>query len=307
MSSTFEQTGVFASAKGVPARVLVVDDDASILDQIGTLLAGQDVEAVRVSTGEEAITLMARQWFPVIVTDDEMPEMDGIALVHRVRALAAKPTYVIMMTANADNVVMERGYCAGVDQYVSKKNMEAALPMRIAEGLKAIRLRRLGKRKLAHESVVTVDLNSGAHTARHLVGRLSAEIMLAQRTQSTVNVISLGVHPSQQEVVSESQLSATLAALKGSLRPQLDWVAWLHPAGNSHRFVVVLPSASSETATFVQSVRNTFVSSARELSGQPPTLSIGTFAVQPAADAKSPTAMEVLGKAESARRAQQNG
>jgi CheY-like chemotaxis protein len=233
--------------------------------------------------------------------------MDGIALVHRVRALAAKPTYVIMMTANADNVVMERGYCAGVDQYVSKKNMEAALPMRIAEGLKAIRLRRLGKRKLAHESVVTVDLNSGAHTARHLVGRLSAEIMLAQRTQSTVNVISLGVHPSQQEVVSESQLSATLAALKGSLRPQLDWVAWLHPAGNSHRFVVVLPSASSETATFVQSVRNTFVSSARELSGQPPTLSIGTFAVQPTADAKSPTAMEVLGKAESARRAQQSG
>ena len=295
MSSTFEQTSIFNSAKAVPRRVLVVDDDATLLDEIGTLLAGQDLEAVRVAKPEEAITLVARQWFPVIVTDDEMPEMDGIELVHRVRALAAKPTYVIMMSATADNAAMERGYCAGVDQYVSKKNMQAALSMRIAEGLKTIRLRRLGKNKLAHESVVTVDLNSGAHTARHLVGRLSAEIMLAQRTQSTVNIIALGVHPSQQETVSESQLSATLAALKGSLRPQLDWVAWLHPAGNSHRFIVVLPSASSETATFVQSVRNTFVSAAKELSGQPPALSIGAFSVQPAADANPPTAMEVLG------------
>lgn len=306
MSSTFEQTSVFTSAKAVPRRVLVVDDDAALLDEVGTLLAGQDLEAVRVSTGEEAITLMARQWFPVIVTDDEMPEMGGIELVHRVRALAAKPTYVIMMSATVDNMVMERGYCAGVDQFVSKKNMQGALSVRIAEGLKTIRLRRLGKNRLAHESIVTVDLNSGAHTARHLVGRLSAEIMLAQRTQSTVNIIALGVHPSQQEAVSDSQLTATLAALKGSLRPQLDWVAWLHPAGNSHRFVVVLPSASSETAMFTQSVKNTFVSAAKELSGQPPTLSIGTFSVQPAADAKPPTAMEVLGKAESARRAQQS-
>jgi CheY-like chemotaxis protein len=306
MSSTFEQTSVFTAAKAVPARVLVVDDDTALLDEIGTLLSGQDLEVVRVANGEEAITLMARQWFPVIVTDDQMPEMDGIALVHRVRALAAKPTYVIMMSATADNVEMERGFCAGVDQYVAKKSMQTVLPMRIAEGIRTIRLRRLGKRKVPHESVVTVDLNSGAHTARHLVGRLNAEIMLAKRTQSTVNVVALGVHPSHQEEVSESQLSATLAALKGSLRPQLDWVAWLHPAGNSHRFVVILPSATTDTETFVQSVRNTFVSSAKSLAGQAPAMSIGTFSVQPAADSKPPTAMEVLGKAESARRAQQS-
>jgi CheY-like chemotaxis protein len=277
-----------------------------VLDEIGTLLAAQDLEkTVRVSNGEEAITLMARQWFPVIVVDDAMPEMGGIEIVHRVRALAANPTYVIMMSASADNAVMERGYCAGVDQYVSKKNLQLALPTRVAEGLRTIRLRRAGKRKLAHESVVTVDLNSGAHTARHLVGRLSAEIMLAQRTRSPLNVIAMGVHPSQQDAVTDAQMSATLAALKGSLRPQLDWVAWLHPAGNSHRLVVVLPSASGETATFVQSVRNTFVTAAHELTGMPPTLSFGVVTVDMSADAKLPTAMEVLGKAESARRAQQ--
>jgi DNA-binding response OmpR family regulator len=307
-SSLLEQTSVLASTRAVPHRVLFVDDDARMLADISTALASPDLDVILAGSGEEALTLMARQWTPVLVTDDEMPEMNGIALVHRVRALAAKPTYVIMLSSTSDSAELERGYCAGVDQYVARRNWQATLPMRVADGLKALRLRRIGKQKLAHESIVTVDLQSGAHTARHLVGRLCAEIDLARRRQTTVSIVVLGMQQlaggAGQELLLNAQLTATFAAFKGALRPQLDWVAWLHAGGDGHRFAAVLPSGSMEAAAFIASVRNAFAAATASFNTQPPTLTFGTASFDAKVETTVPAALELLAKAESARRSE---
>lgn len=305
-SPLLEQTSILASTRAVPHRVLIVDDDERMLADISTALASPDLDVILARNGEEALTAMARQWTPVLVTDDEMPEMNGIALVHRVRALAAKPTYVIMLSSTSDSSELERGYCAGVDQYVARRNYQATLPMKVAEGLKALHLRRIGKQKLAHESIVTVDLQSGAHTARHLVGRLCAEINLARRQQATVSIVVLGMHHSAggggQELLIDAQLSATLAAFKGALRPQLDWVAWLHASGDGHRFVAVLPSGTMEAAAFIASVRNAFAAATAAFNTQTPTLTFGTASFDAKNETTVPAALELLAKAENARR-----
>jgi CheY-like chemotaxis protein len=301
-SSLLEQTNILASARAVPHRVLIVDNEQSMLADISTALASPDLDVMCVGSGEEALTLMARQWIPVLVTDDEMPDMNGIALVHRVRALEAKPTYVIMLSSTSDNRELERGYCAGVDQHVARRNWPATLPMKVADGLKSLRLRRIGRPKLAHESIVTIDLQSDAHTARHLVGRLCAEITLARRQQSTVTVVVLGLHHTAsgggREVHMDAQLTATLAAFKGALRPQLGWVAWLHASGNDQRFAVVLPSAATEAAAFIASVRNAFATTTAPFT----TLTFGTASFDAKNEAVVPTALELLAKAEGARR-----
>lgn len=302
-SSLLEQTNILASARSVPHRVLIVDDDETMLADISTALASPDLDVVLAQSGEDALAMMARQWTPVLVTDDQMPEMNGIALVHRVRALAAKPTYVIMLSSTGDSRELERGYCAGVDQYVPKRNWQATLPVKVADGLKALRLRRIGKeKKLAHESIVTVDLHSGAHTARHLVGRLCAEICLARRQQTPVSVVVLGLQQVAsgvgQEMVTSAQLTAILAAFKSALRPQLDWVAWLHAGGDGHRFAVVLPSGDTEAAAFIASVRNAFASFGTQL----PTLTFGTASFDGRPETTVPPALELLAKAECARR-----
>jgi CheY-like chemotaxis protein len=308
-SSRLEQTSVLASARAVPHRVLIVDDEQSKLAAISTALASPDLDVMWAESGADALTLMARQWIPILVTDDEMPDMDGIALVHRVRALAAKPTYVIMLNSTSDNRVLESGYCAGVDQYVARRNWQTTLPMKVADGLKALRLRRIGKQKLAHESIVTVDLQSDAHTARHLVGRLCAEIDLARRQRTTVSIVVLGVHPMASggghEALMDAQLTATLAAFKGALRPQLDWVAWLHAGGDGHRFAAVLPSAATEAAAFIASVRNAFATATTSVSTQ--TLTFGTASFDAKNETIVPTALELLAKAESARRSGATG
>lgn len=309
MSSNFEETSILVSTRSVPRRVLVVNDDSKLLDELTTRLTGLDASIARAGNGQEALTLLARQWYPLVITDDQMPVMDGIELTRRMRAMATKPTYVIMLTSMTDGAEMEMGYCAGVDHYLLQRNWQDALPQCVADGFAALRQRRGVVNKLAHDSVVTVDLQSGAHTPRHLIGRLNAEIMLAQSRNETVNMAVLGVHATHnsrgiREPVSQQQLSAVMAGLKSGIRPQLDWVAWLHQAGGTHRFLIVCPNLQDGMKALQQGILNTFVDVAI---GRPPEMTFGTASFQVASDARPPTALELLGKAESARRAATKG
>ena len=94
-----------------PRAVLVVDDDDLTLEAICDALRAAELDVVGVKDAMEAITLLGRQWFPVVVTDRAMPGVDGIELVHRLRALSVAPTYVIMLTGS--------GRFAGVDRILS--------------------------------------------------------------------------------------------------------------------------------------------------------------------------------------------
>jgi CheY-like chemotaxis protein len=309
MSSIFEKTSVVTSIRGIPRRALIVNDDRATLDAISSLLTSQQIDVAQSENGEEALTLLARQWFPLVITDDQMPRMDGIELTQRIRALAVKPSYVIMLTSMANGNDIERGYCAGVDIYVPAKGWETSLASRVADGLTAIRLRSGAKPKLANYGVVTVDLQSGAHTARHLVGRLNAEIMLAKRREATINIAVLGVHPapnsySRNNTLSDEQLGAVMGALRSAINPKCDWVAWLHQVGEIHRFLVVLPGPHSDTIAWHQALSNAFVMSGGSTAvSPPPKLSFGTASFAATSDATPPTALEFLGRAESARRA----
>lgn len=312
MSSTFEETSILVSTRSVPRRILVVNDDPRLLNELTSQLTGLDVSIASAANGQEALTLLARQWYPLVLTDDQMPVMDGIELTRRIRAMATKPTYVVMLTSMTDGGEMEVGYCAGVDHYLLQRNWQTALPQCIADGFAALRQRRGVVNKLAHDSVVTVDLQSGAHTPRHLIGRLNAEIMLAQLRNEAVSMAVLGVHATQnvrggREPVSQQQLSAVMAGLKSGIRPQLDWVAWLHQAAGTHRFLIVCPDLQDGMKALRQGILNTFVSAGSAAFGGPPEMTFGTASFQVVPNARPPTALELLGKAESARRAAGKG
>ena len=88
------------------------------------------------------LALLSRQWFPVVVTDRNMPGIDGLELTSRLRALATVPIYVIMLTSSGDARDYERGYCAGVDHYLSKQGFEKELVAKVVSGVSAIRRRR---------------------------------------------------------------------------------------------------------------------------------------------------------------------
>jgi two-component system cell cycle response regulator len=122
-------------------RILVVDDDEIELTIIGDQLAARGFDVVRASNGREALALMDARFFPVLLTDCQMPEMDGVRLTETVRARGMSETYIIMLTIRDGTFDYERGYAAGVDDYLSKANPNVELYARInaAFGTAALR------------------------------------------------------------------------------------------------------------------------------------------------------------------------
>jgi len=88
------------------AHILVVDDDEAILNCVGKMLTylGHDVKIAH--DGEEAIELMVKiQGIDCVITDLNMPGMDGNEVADRIRKSAKPDTPVIAITGSTENVI----------------------------------------------------------------------------------------------------------------------------------------------------------------------------------------------------------
>jgi DNA-binding response OmpR family regulator len=175
-----------------PRRVLIVDADHGMRESATALLKLQGFEVDAAADGVEAVTMFAREWYPVVISSSTVPAFDGIEFVARLRVLSLAPVYIIMLTETSDVREHERGYCMGVDQYLMHQNALSELVARVQAGVTAIRRRQSSRTGRAHQPAA-VDLENGAHTARHLVGRLRAEIVQAGRSKKALQLLSIGL------------------------------------------------------------------------------------------------------------------
>ena len=106
---------------GTGLTVLVVDDDAVIRALVARTLTLAHFDVATAPTGKDALRLVAEgRVMPVIlVTDIEMPEMNGVELAARL--LALRPTLrVVMMTGDADRAESARHHPSIVDSVLLK-------------------------------------------------------------------------------------------------------------------------------------------------------------------------------------------
>jgi two-component system response regulator AtoC len=83
--------------------ILLVDDEAKILNALATTLRGEGHEVVTASSGREAQRLLAQRLFDLLVIDNLMPDMTGLDVIRELTAAAteAERPQVLMMTAHA--------------------------------------------------------------------------------------------------------------------------------------------------------------------------------------------------------------
>jgi putative nucleotidyltransferase with HDIG domain len=81
--------------------VLVVDDEAIILNALSRLFLDRDVRILRAGNGEEALGILRREPVAVVVSDNLMPGMSGVELLSRVRDLSPD-TVRVLLTEVAD-------------------------------------------------------------------------------------------------------------------------------------------------------------------------------------------------------------
>lgn len=289
-----------------PRRVLIVDADVGMRESAAALLKLQGFEVAAAADGIEALTMFAREWFPVVITDSSVPAIDDIEFIARLRILSLAPVYVIMLTESADVRFQEHGYCMGVDQYLMRQNALGEVAGRVQAGVTAIRRRQSSKTGRAQEPA-TVDLENGAHTARHLVGRLRAEIVQTGRSKKAMQLLSIGLDAADAAAFHQHSTTGTisdtlLGAAHDAMRPKLDWVVRLPAPTNACRLVVVMPeSGPTEASAMEQTIRNAFVHWGLSSAASGIRLSTGLAVF--AGDDNEPAALELLGQAERGRRA----
>ena len=105
-------------------RVIIVEDDANFRLALGVTLRRMGAEVLaEMPDGQAALELLshghARARVDLILTDCQMPRLDGIALVRRLRA-RGDHTPVIMISGQSDSQLIDIALAAGVSQYLPK-------------------------------------------------------------------------------------------------------------------------------------------------------------------------------------------
>jgi len=108
----------------LPQNILVVDDNPLNRKVLVTHLTQVGHNCQTASDGQEAIALIARCEFHVILMDIIMPVLDGFKATQQIRLLEKKrnlpPAYIIGISGNAREVYSEQGIACGMNDYLSK-------------------------------------------------------------------------------------------------------------------------------------------------------------------------------------------
>ena len=101
--------------------ILVVDDSASLRQVVHLTLESAGYDVVEACDGKDALTKLNGQKIHLIISDVNMPNMDGITFVSEAKKLAAyKFTPIIMLTTEAGEAKKQAGQAAGARAWVVK-------------------------------------------------------------------------------------------------------------------------------------------------------------------------------------------
>jgi PAS domain S-box-containing protein len=103
----------------VKASILVLDDEPSILEILGQYLGDEDYECSLTTSAREALKLLSKRRFSLLLTDLKMPEMHGIEVVQRAKAIDPDLA-VIVVTALLETTNAIDAMRAGADDYLLK-------------------------------------------------------------------------------------------------------------------------------------------------------------------------------------------
>ena len=101
-----------------PARILVVDDEASITEFVSYNLRKEGYEVAVATTGDEALALAHETAFDLVVLDVMLPGMDGYEVCRRLRAESSVP--VLFLSARDTELDKVVGLEIGGDDYLAK-------------------------------------------------------------------------------------------------------------------------------------------------------------------------------------------
>lgn len=144
----------------MPARILVVDDDAALAEMIGIVLRAEGYDVFDCYDGDEAFRAFQKHEPNLVLLDVMLPGKNGFQICQAIRRVSNVP--IVMLTARSDTEDVVHGLEAGADDYVPK-------PFKPRELVARVRARLRGETDVEDEQLELGELQidvSGHEVAR---------------------------------------------------------------------------------------------------------------------------------------------
>lgn len=101
-------------------KILIIDDSATMRQMINIILKGAGHEVVQAGDGPEGISKLDNS-FDLVITDYNMPGMNGIEVIKQIRSGGVKPAVpILMVTTESEDAKKQAGKEAGATGWVTK-------------------------------------------------------------------------------------------------------------------------------------------------------------------------------------------
>ncbi len=171
------------------ARIVIADDDPSVLALYKKLLEGAGHTVLTAANGKEAFDVAMREGPDILLTDWEMPIMSGVELCRRVRAsILNTAIYIILFTVREERSQIVTGLDAGADDYLIKPCNHEELLARIRTGERVLELLRQ-----QHEHAMALETaKSKAEEALRELEQAHSQLLQADKMAS-IGQLAAGV------------------------------------------------------------------------------------------------------------------
>lgn len=102
-------------------RIITIDDSASIRQMVAFTLKGAGYEVVEAGDGEDGLKKAKTMRFDLVLTDQNMPKLDGLSLIRALRGLPEyRSTPILMLTTESSDTMKTQGRAAGATGWLVK-------------------------------------------------------------------------------------------------------------------------------------------------------------------------------------------
>lgn len=237
------------------ATVLIVDDDSLVRERLRTVVENAGFQAKCADHGRAALDVLADEFVSIVLTDRDMPQMDGLDFCRSVRGRQFPGyVYIILLTVNDTEQDILAGLDAGADDYVSKRISPAHLIARLRTAQRILTLEQSLRAVLEEKRrEASTDALTGAHNRNYFNRHLRRELKRMHRFGGELSLLVLDVDHFKQvndgygHTVGDEVLQGLVERLLAALPREYDWLARL----GGEEFAVVLPQTDLAGATVV--------------------------------------------------------
>jgi diguanylate cyclase (GGDEF)-like protein len=229
--------------------ILVVDDDIVSRTMVEKHLLRAGFSVVTAANGSQALEQFDRQFFPIVLTDWMMPEIDGPQLCRLIREKKTNGyVFIILITARNSKTDIVSGLESGADDYLTKPIHSAELIARIKTGIRILKLEQSLKK--ANEEIRLLSITdplTGCYNRSYLIERFPHELRRAQRYSRPLSIILADidhfkkVNDTYGHQAGDEVLKTFSRCIRRQVRKKIDWVVRY----GGEEFMIILPETKS--------------------------------------------------------------